>query len=185
MGDCVVSVGDVSVSNFGEVFDVGLGVSLSVCDVLSRLDWGVGCKVGVLRLGGEVLEFDFVYCESVDREPLGVLDSVLDCVGGGREVLCARGVTFKPLRLDDVVHYRMLNYMGDEHCHKFRIMVSDIETHSAAYHAKSIRPGDILHTLNGKSIPDNWNDFAAMAAEFDRPELPLHITTESSKIIII
>ena len=132
-----------------------------------------------------VLDLDFVYEERLVKEPLGVLDSVLDVVGAGREVLCARGVTLKPLRLDDVMHYRMLNYMGDEHCHKFRIMVANMDSHSAAYHAKSIRPGDILHTLNGKSIPDNWDDFTTMVAELDRPEIPLHITTESNKIIII
>ena len=100
------------------------------------------------------------------------------------EVLCVRGVTLKPLRLNDVVHYKMINYMGDEHAHKFRIMVSNIDSHSDAYHAKSIRPGDVLQNMNGQPIPNNWADFVKVLNAHPDDQ-PLHISTESSKIIIL
>ena len=184
VGDFLWSVDGMSISNYGELWNGN--VSLNVVDVLSGLDFGGSLLLSVLCVGGVLKEVLFRYEEQrgVALGELRLLDNVLDASLLGVEVLRVRGVTLKPLRLDDVVHYNMLNYMGDEHAHKFRIMVSNMDSHSAAYHAKTIRPGDILHKLNGKSIPSNWDDFAAMIN--DHPEhKPLHIQMESSKIIIL
>ena len=120
----------------------------------------------------------------MDAGELRLLDSVLDASVLNGEVLSMRGVTLKPLRLDDVIRYKKTEYMGDEHLHKFRIMVSNIDTHSAAYHAKSIRPGDILSTFNEKPIPNNWKDFVQMVSEHPEDQ-PLHLTTESNRIIVL
>ena len=140
----------------------------------------------VFNIGGEKRRVKFVYSELRGAEcgELRLLDRVLDAGVLNGEVLCVRGVTLKPLRLNDVVHYKMLNYMGDEHAHKFRIMVSNIDSHSDAYHAKSIRPGDVLQNLNGHPIPNNWADFTEMLKAHPEDQ-PLHISTESSKIIIL
>lgn len=183
-GDFLWSVDGVSISNYGELWNGN--VSLNVVDVLSGLDFGSRLKLSVLRVGGVLKEVLFCYEEQRGRAlgELRLLDSVLDASVLGVEVLRVRGVTLKPLRLDDVVHYNMVNYMGDEHAHKFRIMVSNMDSHSAAYHAKTIRPGDILDKLNGKSIPNNWEDFAAMIKQHPE-DVPLHIRTESNKIIIL
>ena len=185
-GDLLYGIGSSSVSDYGEVFDVELGVSLNVLDVLSRLNWGGSVVLHVLREGGEVLDLDFVYDE-LSGNALGalrVVDSVLDASMLSVEVLSVKGVTLKPLRLNDVMHYKMTGYMGDQHAHKFRIMVSNIDSHSPAYHAKSIRPGDILSTFNKEPIPQDWNSFAQMVAQH-AVDQPLHLTTESSKIIIL
>ena len=186
VGDVLYSIDGMSVSDYGEVWCGSSGVSRNVCDVLSSVGWGSSCVVGVLRLGGECVDVDFRYSElrGSAMGELRLLDSVLDASVLSREVLGIKGVTLKPLRLNDVVHYKMADYMGDEHAHKFRIMVHNIDSHSAAYHAKSIRPGDILHMMNNKPVPDNWNEFAQMMKELDS-EQPLHLTTESNKIIII
>lgn len=186
VGDFLFGVDGVSISNYGEVWDNVGNVSLDVVDVLSGLDWGGSVILNVLCCGGVLKDVLFRYSElrGVGLGELRLLDNVLDASVLGVEVLCVKGVSLKPLRLDDVVHYNMLNYMGDEHAHKFRIMVSNIESHSAAYHAKSIRPGDILHKLNGKAIPSNWKEFAEMVNEHPEDK-PLHIHTESNKIIIL
>jgi len=185
-GDVLYSLDGRAVSDYGEVWCGSSGVSRNVFDVLSSVDWGGSVVVSVLRVGGECVDVDFRYSE-LRGSALGelrLLDSVLDASVLVKEVLGIKGVTMKPLRLNDVVNYRMANYMGDEHAHKFRIMVANIDSHTVAYHAKSIRPGDILHMVNNKPVPDNWNDFAQMMKQLDT-ELPLHLTTESNKIIII
>ena len=186
VGDVLYSLDGSSVSDYGEVWDGVRGVSRSVCDVLSSVEWGSSIRCGVLRLGGELVDVSFCYAEQSgsDSGELRLLDSVLDASVLSVEVLGMKGVTLKPLRLNDVVQYKMTNYMGDEHAHKFRIMVANIDSHSAAYHAKSIRPGDILHTVNNKPVPNNWNEFAEMMKQLN-PEKPLHLTTESNKIIIL
>ena len=186
VGDVLYSLDGAPISDYGEVWDAGSNVSRAVCDVLSSVDWGSSVVVGVLRLGGECVDVDFRYSElrGSAMGELRLLDSVLDASVLSVEVLGMKGVTLKPLRLNDVVHYKMTNYMGDEHAHKFRIMVANIDSHSVAYHAKSIRPGDILHMVNNKPVPDNWNDFAQMVKQLNS-EQPLHLTTESNKIIIL
>ena len=185
VGDYLYSVDNKFVSNFGEVWDGVKGVSLNVLDVLSGLNFGGSVCLGVSGVEG-VKKVEFVYAEMHGAEcgELRLLDSVLDAGVLNGEVLCVRGVTLKPLRLNDVVHYKMMNYMGDEHAHKFRIMVSNIDSHSDAYHAKSIRPGDVLQNINGQPIPNNWADFSEMLKAHPQ-EQPLHISTESSKIIIL
>ena len=74
--------------------------------------------------------------------------------------------------------------MGDEHAHKFRIMVSNLDTHSHAYHAKSIRPGDIIKTINNQQVPDTWDKVLQVLSAIPEQQ-PLHLATESNKIIII
>ena len=85
--------------------------------------------------------------------PLGFVDAQVQ----SSEVFDVRGVKLKVMRLSDVIEYNMTHYMGDEHAHKFRIMVSNLDTHSDAYHAKSIRPGDIIKTINNQQVPDTWD----------------------------
>lgn len=185
LGDVLYSIDEQPVSDYGEVWLGSRGVSLNVLDVLSSVDWGSVCVCGVLR-GGSCVELEFRYRElrGVSAGELRLLDSVLDVGVLRGEVLGVKGVELKPLRLNDVLEYKMLNYMGDEHAHKFRIMVSNIDTHSTAYHAKSIRPGDILSTFNEKPIPNNWKDFAQMVSEHPEDQ-PLHLTTESNRIIVL
>ena len=186
VGDYVFSVDGVSISNYGEVWDGVKGVSLNVLDVLSSLEFGGLCVLGVCRRGGVRLDVSFVYSELRGAEcgELRLLDSVLDAGVLNGEVLCVRGVTLKPLRLNDVVHYIMIQYLGAQLAHKFRIMVSNIDSHSDAYHAKSIRPGDVLQNMNGQPIPNNWADFVKVLNAHPEDQ-PLHISTESSKIIIL
>ncbi len=186
VGDYVYKVNSTPVSNYGEVWDGVKGVSLNVLDVLSSLEFGGLCVLGVCGSCGVRKDVSFVYSELRGAEcgELRLLDSVLDAGVLNGEVLCVRGVTLKPLRLNDVVHYKMINYMGDEHAHKFRIMVSNIDSHSDAYHAKSIRPGDVLQNMNGQPIPNNWADFVKVLNAHPDDQ-PLHISTESSKIIIL
>ena len=91
--------------------------------------------------------------------------------------------TLKPLRLSDVIQFNLRNYMGDEHAHKFRVMVSNLDTHSDAYHAKTVRPGDIISKINNQPVPNTWVDVVKVL-DAHQKELPLHLSTESGKIII-
>ena len=185
--DLFFGIDGISISNYGEVWNGSVGVSLNVLDVLSSVGWGSSCVLNVCRVGGSCVDVLFRYEELVGSAAgeLRLLDSVLDVGKVNGEVLCFRGVVFKPLRLNDVVHYNLVNYMGDDSAHLFRMMVSNIESHCTAYHAKSIRPGDILHKVNGLTLScSNFNEFAKMLNDHPEDE-PLHLETESNKIIII
>ena len=112
-GDVLYSLDGRAVSDYGEVWCGSSGVSRNVFDVLSSVDWGGSVVVSVLRVGGECVDVDFRYSE-LRGSALGelrLLDSVLDASVLVKEVLGIKGVTMKPLRLNDVVNYRMANYM--------------------------------------------------------------------------
>ena len=83
-----------------------------------------------------------------------------------------------------MLSFNKQDYMGDEHAHKFRVMVSNLDTHSAAYHAKSIRPGDILSSINNQPVPNTWVEVTKVLNAHPE-EAPLHLATESGKIIIL
>ena len=186
VGDLLYSVGSRRVSNYGEVWDSDRGVGVKLVDVLSSLYFGESMRCGVLRLSEGIVEEVFVnFCykeggEGELRAPLGFLDaSMLRSM-----VLDVRGVVLKPLRLNDVIQFNLVNYMGDEHAHKFRVMVSNLDTHSDAYHTKTVRPGDIISKINNQPVPDTWVQVTQLF-EAHPKELPLHLSTESGKIIII
>jgi hypothetical protein len=183
VGDFLFRVGDDCVSDFGEIWDSVTGTSRLLVDVLSGLKFGGVVVCGVLRVGGVVEVVNFEYDEGGYgelRAPLGFLDaSVLS-----GEVFDVRGVRLKVMRLSDVLSFNKQDYMGDEHAHKFRVMVSNLDTHSAAYHAKSIRPGDILSSINNQPVPNTWVEVTKVLSAHPE-EAPLHLATESGKIIIL
>ena len=74
--------------------------------------------------------------------------------------------------------------MGDEHAHKFRVIISDLDSGRDAYHAKSVRPGDILSTINNKAVPDNWDEVLKVL-NTPPEDKTLHLATDNNKIIII
>lgn len=181
-GDFLYKIGNASVSDFGEVWDVDRQVSRKLVDVFSGLDFGGKVVCGVLR-GSSCVLLDFEYKEGGQgelRAPLGFLDTY----SMRREVLDVRGVRLKAMRLSDVLSFNLTSYMGDAHAHKFRVLISNLDTHSDAYHAKSIRPGDILKAINKQPVPNTW--IATKQVLDEHPEdQPLHLTTESGKVIII
>tara|TARA_B100000902_G_C26835430_1_gene680777 strand:- start:64 stop:648 length:585 start_codon:yes stop_codon:yes gene_type:complete len=186
VGDFVYSVGDTPVSNYGEVWDVIRNVGRKLVDVLSSLDFGSSVKCGVLRLNGSGelsdVSVDFCYKEGGQgelRAPLGFLDASML----RSEVYDVRGVRLKPLRLSDVLQFNLRSYMGDEHAHKFRVMVSNLDTHSDAYHAKTVKPGDIISKINNQPVPNTWVEVVKVLDAHTK-EQPLHMSTESGKIII-
>ena len=159
VGDMLYSIDGKSVSNYGEVWDSVRNVGRKLVDVLSSLDFGENVRCGVLRLNVsgecEKVSVDFCYKEGGQgelRAPLGFLDaSVLRS-----EVYDVEGVRLKPLRLSDVLQFNLRSYMGDEHAHKFRVMVSNLDTHSDAYHSKTVKPGDIISKINNQPVPNTW-----------------------------
>jgi len=186
VGDYLYSVGGRSVSNYGEVWDVSSNVGRKLVDVLSSLEFGGSVGCGVLRLNGGVCEkhvVNFCYKEGGQgelRAPLGFLDaSVLRS-----EVYDVEGVRLKPLRLSDVIQFNLRNYMGDEHAHKFRVVISNLDTHSDAYHSKTVRPGDVISKINNQPVPNTWVEVTQVLDAHPK-EQPLHLSTESGKIIII
>ena len=186
VGDMLYSIDGRSVSNYGEVWDVSSNVGRKLVDVLSSLDFGSSVKCGVLRLNGSGelsdVSVDFCYKEGGQgelRAPLGFLDASML----RSEVYDVRGVRLKPLRLSDVLQFNLRSYMGDEHAHKFRVMVSNLDTHSDAYHAKTVKPGDIISKINNQPVPNTWVEVAKVLDAHPK-EQPLHLSTESGKIII-
>ena len=186
VGDFLHGVGGDSVSNYGEVWCSRSNVGRKLVDVLSSLDFGGVVECRVLRKVGlnvEDVSVSFCYREGGQgelRAPLGFLDaSVLSS-----EVYDVMGVRLKPLRLSDVLQFNLVNYMGDEHAHKFRVVISNLDTHSDAYHSKTLRPGDILSKINNQPVPNTWVDVVKVLNAHPE-ESPLHLTTESGKIIII
>ena len=184
LGDLLYAVNGDSVDNFGEVWISSLGVSLNVVDVLSRCSWNCGCDLHVATGDGSVCVRRFTYASNPVPNSIRFLDSVVDAAQHGREMVVARGLGLKTLRLDDVLQYKIVRYMSASCHHLFKIMVSDIDSRSVAFQAKSIRPGSILKTINGMQIPDSWESFTKLLQE-QPADKPLHITTEENKVIIL
>ena len=180
MGDLLWDIDGKSVSNFGEVWCGLSQTSQSVIDVLSRVIDGV--NVGVLDVGG--VERVRVFKPQPTQAEIRFTDNILDAAMLSTQVTNLRGLTLKVLRMDDVMRYQLQHYLGDQHAHKFRIVVADINTQSPAYHAKSIRPGSILASIDDKPIPNTWEAFTEMLTQLDNDK-PTKLITESNKILII
>ena len=184
LGDLLYAVNGDSVDNFGEVWISSLGVSLNVVDVLSRCEWNSGCDLSVATGDGSVCVRRFTYASNPVPNNIRFLDSVVDAAEHGREMVVARGIGLKTLRLDDVFQYKIGRYTSPKFHHLFKIMVCDIDSRTVAFQAKSIRPGSILHSINGIEIPDSWESFTKLLQE-QPADKPLHITTEDEKVIIL
>ena len=180
VGDLLWDIDGKSVSNFGEVWCGLSQTSQSVIDVLSRVIDGV--NVGVLDVGG--VERVRVFKPQPTQAEIRFTDNILDAAMLSTQVTNLRGLTLKVLRMDDVMRYQLQHYLGDQHAHKFRIVVADINTQSPAYHAKSIRPGSILASIDDKPIPNTWEAFTEMLTQLDNDK-PTKLITESNKILII
>lgn len=182
VGDLLYGIDGIGVDNFGEMWMRDLGVSLGVIDVLSRKTCDV--KLSLISVGGVLKECLIKQGNTYSKNPIRLLDSVLDAELHKKEMMSIRGVRVKTLRLDDVMNYKVQNYLNEDTHHLFRVMVFDIESHSAAFQAKSIRPGSIIKLIDNKPVPNNWKEFTELMQTFEK-EQPIHITTEDSKIIIV
>lgn len=182
VGDVLLSVDGIEVDNYGEMWMENLGVSLGLVDVLSRKTKDVSAKV--VRLGsGKVEEVVLKVENNYQKNPIRLLDTVLDAELHKKEMMSIRGIRVKTLRLDDVMNYKIENYLHEDTHHLFRIVVFDLESHSVAFQAKSIRPGSIIKLIDNKPVPNNWKEFQQLVESFE--DQPIHITTENSKIIIV
>ena len=168
------------VSNFGEVWSSAAGVHQSLVDVFGRVVSSV--NVDVLDVFG--VERVRVFKPQATEAQIRFTDNILDAAMLSTQVTNLRGLTLKVLRMDDVMRYKLQHYLGDQHAHKFRIVVADINTQSPAYHAKSIRPGSILASIDDKAIPNTWEAFTEMLTQIDNDK-PTKLITESNKILII
>ena len=142
-GDLLVAIDNESVDNYGEVWCSKLGVSLNIVDVLCR----GASKMSLVSKDGELREVDIV--TKHDPLPIRFLDAVLD---PPPKVINFKGIQLKVLRLDDVLKHNIKQYMDPATHHLQKIVVADIDSRSAAYQAKSIRPGDILKAINGQTV---------------------------------
>ena len=182
VGDLLYGIDGIGVDNFGEMWIGDLGVSLGVIDVLSRKTCDV--KLSLISVGGVLKECVMKQGNRSFKNPIRLLDSVLDAELHKKEMMSIRGIRVKTLRLDDVMNYKIEKYLHEDTHHLFRVMVFDIESHSAAFQAKSIRPGSIMKLIDNKPVPNNWKEFTELMQTF-KEEQPIHITTEDSKIIIV
>ena len=174
------------VDNYGEVWDVGLNVSLKVVDVFHRSEVGSSVLVRVLGVDGVVRECRVgwsVGCGGVCGRSVRFLDNVHDA-SLQREVLCWRGVSFKSLRLEDAYRFGMRKYLSLENQHEYRVCVCDVSASSAAYHTKSLRPGDVLDVFQDNERPTSWEEFVHQLAAVGEEE-PAKLLTESNTVIIL
>jgi hypothetical protein len=183
VGDLLVSIDGIGIDNYGEMWMERLGVSLGLIDVLSRKTEDV--KLNVISKTGVLCEkIISVNNNNYQKNPIRLLDTVLDAELHKKEMMSIRGVRVKTLRLDDVMNYKIQKYLHEDTHHHFRIVVFDIESHSPAFQAKSIRPGSIIKLIDNKPVPNNWKDFTLLMQTFEQQQ-PIHITTEDNTIIIV
>ena len=183
-GDLLYSVGGYSVDNYGECWDVGLNVSLKVVDVFHRSVLSSVVVCGVCGVDGVLRECGVVWCGvgGALLPSVRFLDSVHDA-SLSREIVKFRGVTFKSLRLEDVYQFGLGRYLSLENQHGYRVVVCDLDASSVAYGTKSLRPGDVLHSLEDNDKPVGWEDFLAQLKSVGEEPAKLH--TESNTVIIL
>lgn len=187
VGDLLYGINDYVVDNYGEVWDDVLNVSLKVVDVFHRSVVGSDVCVRVLGVDGVCRRcvVDWVGLGDVGGLSRSVrfLDNVHDAALQG-EVVGWRGVHFKSLRLEDVYRFGMVKYLKLEHQHAYRVVVCDLEASSAAYHTKSLRPGDVLEVFQDNERPTSWEHFMQQLAAVGEDE-PAKLVTESNTVIIL
>ena len=176
-----------SVDNYGEVWFDDLNVSLKLVDVFHRSVVGSSVLCLLLGVDGVVRECSVDW--SVLRGVGGLSRSVrfLDNVHDAalqREVCGFRGVHFKSLRLEDVYRFGLRKYLELENQHEYRVVVCDLEASSAAYHTKSLRPGDVLEVFGDNERPSSWEEFMEQLAAVG-DEQPAKLVTESKTVIIL
>ena len=174
-----------SVDNYGEVWDVDLNVSLKLVDVFHRSAVGSSVLCRVCSVGGSVREclVDWSVVGGGVSRSVRFLDNVHDA-SLQREVLCWRGVSFKSLRLEDAYRFGMRKYLSLENQHEYRVCVCDVSASSAAYHTKSLRPGDVLEVFQDNERPTSWEEFVQQLAAVGEEE-PAKLLTESNTVIIL
>ena len=177
-------MGGYSVDNYGECWDVGLNVSLKVVDVFHRSVLSSVVVCGVCGVDGVLRECGVVWCGvgGALLPSVRFLDSVHDA-SLSREIVKFRGVTFKSLRLEDVYQFGLGRYLSLENQHGYRVVVCDLDASSVAYGTKSLRPGDVLHSLEDNDKPVGWEDFLAQLKSVGEEPAKLH--TESNTVIIL
>ena len=90
-------------------------------------------------------------------------------------VITAGGIVLKQLRLGQVQQFQMKSY-ADPHTHnQFKLVVMNVDPRSPAFHTYSIRPGDVVESLNGQKL-QSWKDFKI--EEINRLRL------ESGKVVL-
>jgi len=189
VGDLLYGVktggGIYSVDNYGEVWDSVLNVSLKVVDVFHRSSVGSSVCCLVLGVDGCAREclVDWSVLRGVTNRSVRFLDNVHDA-SLQREVFAWRGVHFKSLRLEDVYRFGMRKYLSLENQHEYRVVVCDLEASSAAYHTKSLRPGDVLEVFQDNERPTSWEQFMEQLSAVGEDE-PAKLITESKTVIIL
>ena len=177
---------DNLLDNSGELWHSSLNCSLKLRDVLHRgvLGGVVNCKV-VDRDGNfHVRRLDIRRLVGNEVPNIRFVDSVLESVKHGNEKCNYRGVMFKSLRMDDVLQYQLQKYMLEENQHEYKVVVTNIDSHSDAYAAKVIRPGDVLVSVNDEPTPKDFKHFMELISGHDQ-DTPVRLTFENNKIIII
>ena len=69
----------------------------------------------------------------------------------------AAGIMFQQLRLQHVEQFQLRKY-ADPHTHNsFKVVCVNVDPRAPAFHTYSIRPGDVVDTLNGETLK-SWKD---------------------------
>lgn len=171
--------------DYGEAWMDRLSVSLPVNDILHRSKLGSTIELKVVNSDGEkrtrVMNYDFLH--EKHKPHIRMLDSMAD-QELAKQIVEFQGIVMKPLRLNDVMQYRMEEYAKLENRHKFKVMVADIDVDSDAFHARNLRPGDIITHVNSEKVADNWSQFMSTLQDIQEDEVTL-FETESGRMLIV
>ena len=171
--------------NYGESWFKDLSVSLPVNHIIHRSKLGSTIKLKVVDSDGEkktrTLNYDFLHEQN--RPHIRMLDSMAD-QELAQQIVEFQGIVMKPLRLNDVMQYGMEEYAKLENRHKFKVMVADINIDSVAFHARNLRPGDVITAVNDEQVPNNWTKFMSTLQTIKEDEVTL-FETESGRMLVV
>jgi len=113
------------------------------------------------------------------------VDSVIESVQHAREMHTFRGVQFKSLRMDDVLQHQLQKYMMEENQHAYKLVVADMDSSSPAYASKTIRPGNVVATINDQPAPNTFQAFYQLMQNIQQQNKPVKFTFENNQVVIL
>ena len=120
--------------------------------------------------------------EKEDKPEIRSLDSLKD-MPLSKQFVKLKGIAFKPLRLNDVVAFKLAKYMNPHRQNDFKVVVMDLAFGTPAFHSKNLVPGDVLTKINDEPVASSWNGFLQQLNKVANQEIAFE--SERGEILIV
>ena len=180
---CSINNSIYDIDNYGESWFSNLSVSLPLIDIIHRCNFGDNITFHIIRDGKEKeLNMKYNFLTQEDKPEIRSLDSLKD-MPLSKQFINIKGIAFKPLRLNDVVAFKLAKYLNPHRQNDFKVVVMDLAFGTPAFHSKNLVPGDVLTKVNDEPVANSWNGFLEQLSKIGNQEAAFE--SERGEILIV